>query len=194
MPTDVAILDGPRGGICKVLQADPLQRSALLGLAAIAFHRGDAALALTYYRRLLERDPGDPMARAGMLSMTPGSDISRQVSELKLLLAQYPETATLHFELGNLYAAQKNWSEAQHSYAAAFAFERKSADGAGVLAPDYAFNLAVSLEHLSRNREALQYYKEALDLAGHQLPVAFDRTLAMERIAMLELLPESSTP
>lgn len=178
----------------QVLQSDPLQRNALLGLAAIAYHRGDTEVALTYYRRLLERDPGDPMARAGMLAMTPVSDISRPVSELKLLLAQYPETAALHFGLGNLYAAQKNWPEAQHSYAAAFAYERKSAGGAGILAPDYAFNLAVSLEHLGRNREALQHYKEALDLAGHQLPVAFDRTLAMERIAMLELLRESSAP
>ncbi|MFH1216380.1 MAG: tetratricopeptide repeat protein [Pseudomonadota bacterium] len=177
-----------------VLQSDPMQRSTLLGLAAIAYHRGDTELALVYYRRLLERDPGDPLALSGILSITPVSDISRHISELKLLLAQYPETAALHFGLGNLYAARKNWSEAHHSYAAALAFERKSVDGKSILAADYAFNLAVSLEHLGRNHDALQHYKEALELAGSQLPVAFDRMIATERIAILELQPESSAP
>jgi len=178
----------------KVLQADPLHRTALLGLAAIAIQRGEFEVAFNYYRRLLERDPGDPMARAGMLSVVPATDFSRQASELKLLLAKHPETAALHFALGNLYAAQKNWPEAQQAYSAAFALERKSAGGAGVLAPDYAFNLAVSLEHLGRSREAISYYKEALALAGPQLPVAFERGLALERIAMLNLLQEPAAP
>ncbi|MGV3590440.1 MAG: tetratricopeptide repeat protein, partial [Gammaproteobacteria bacterium] len=50
--------------------------------------------------------------------------------------------------LGNHYAAQGRWSEAQGAYYNALLTARRSAGGP--VHPDYAFNLAVSLEQLNQ--------------------------------------------
>ncbi|TBV83335.1 MAG: tetratricopeptide repeat protein [Desulfobulbaceae bacterium] len=174
----------------QILQLNPGQRQALLGIAATYYRRGEIGLAATYYRRLLDRDPGDPMALAGMLLTAPVGDISRSLSELRLLLLRHPDNAALHFGLGNLLAAQHDWPAARLAYTKALALAL-----AGALRPpaetdasaaDYAFNLAVSLEHLGLNYEAARHYRKALTLAGLELAVSFDRNLVNARIAILE--------
>ena len=63
----------------------------------------------------------------------------------------------LHFTLGNQLAQQGRWAEAQQEYFKAFAAEPDNAD--------FAYNLAVSLDHLRQPRLALEYYRRALALA-----------------------------
>lgn len=138
-----------------VLQQDAKNRDALLGMAAIAQQQGQDASAAQYYGRVLTLDPRDPAAHAGMSALTTGDAASTE-SRLKLLLAHRPDAAPLHFALGNLYAGQSRWGEAQQSY-----FNAASRD------PDssqYAFNLAVSLDHLGQGKLAAQYYQRALQL------------------------------
>jgi tetratricopeptide (TPR) repeat protein len=80
--------------------------------------------------------------------------------------------------LGNLYADQKRWSEAQAAYFEAY---RGAPDNA-----DYAYNLAVSLDQLRQHPAALSYYERALATGGvHR----FDRAQAEERIRQLRALP-----
>ena len=152
----------------QVLQADPKNRGALLGLAAIAIQGRETSLARDLYLRLLDQDPGDPLARAGMLAIAPGGELVQQESELKLLLKQYPRSAPLLFSLGNIYAAGQRWSEAQQVYFEALRQAKNDAQDSGAVHPDYLFNMAVSLEHLGQMKPAVRYYQEALQLAAGQ--------------------------
>ncbi|RKZ34485.1 MAG: tetratricopeptide repeat protein, partial [Gammaproteobacteria bacterium] len=81
-------------------------------------------------------------------------------SRLKLLLADEPEAGHLHFGLGNLYARQGRWPQAQDAYFNAYTTQPQNAD--------YAFNLAVSLDHLAQRDAAMSYYQRALDLGDRQ--------------------------
>ncbi|RME33349.1 MAG: hypothetical protein D6786_07970 [Gammaproteobacteria bacterium] len=161
----------------QVLESRPGQRDALLGLAAIALREGDLERAHDYYRQVLSRDPKDPVASAGLFAIEGGVD-GGSVTEarLKMLLEETPRAAHLHFSLGTLYARERRWPEAQEAFFNAF-----SADPTN---PDYAYNLAVSLDRLHQYQTALQYYGKALELAASR-PAAFDPTAARARIATL---------
>lgn len=140
----------------KVLRREPNSRDALLGMAAIAVNRKQATQASSYYLRLLELDPADPDAVAGLTSMQQG-DTDQSESRLKKILTQNPNAGALLFVLGNLYASQSRWSEAQQTYFRAYGSAPDNAD--------YAFNLAVSLDRLNQSKLALEYYQRAIALA-----------------------------
>ena len=140
----------------RVLRDEANNRDALLGLAAIALNRGQGAQAGAFYTRLLELDPGDAEAATGLAGIER-SDISQTESRLKKVLSDHPQTGSAQFALGNLYAQQGRWPEAQQAYFRAV--------GAVPASADYAFNLAVSLDKLSQPRLALEYYTRALQLA-----------------------------
>lgn len=140
----------------RVLQQEPNNRDALLGIAAIAVNRGQNAQAGSFYNRLLELDPNDVEASAGIASLQR-SDPAQAESRLKKILAQNPNTGSALFALGNVYAQQSRWAEAQQFYFRAF--------GATPGDADYAYNLAVSLDKLNQGRLALDYYQRSLQLA-----------------------------
>ena len=165
----------------RILQAEPDHRGALLGLAALAVRAQDAPLARDLYLRMLTRNPADPLAKAGLLSIMTKDDPARLESELKLLLEVHPDLAPLFFLLGNVYAGNRRWNEAQQAYFQAVQAAGKS----GAPAPDYPFNLAVSLEHLGRPALAARYYRESLVLAGNR-QAGFDREAVRRQLEMLE--------
>lgn len=162
----------------RALADEPGNRDALLGLAAVETRarRHDAAGAL--YRRLLLADPRDPHAHAGLLSLRApqaGGPLAAE-SRLKGLLAAGSEEGVLHFALGNQYARQGRWAEAQRAYARAAAL--------GPETPDYLYNLAVSHEHLRQGETALRLYRRALVL-GLQRAASFDPAAAQARVEAL---------
>ena len=59
--------------------------------------------------------------------------------------------------------------------------------------PDYAYNLAVALEHIGQPKVALDYYRRALQLATAKGRANFSLTSAEERIGKLEK-PSASLP
>ena len=162
-------------GYREILAREPDNRDARLGLAALAETNGDLDAARAYYRDVLRRDPRDAVAFSALaeLETARGSDSE---SELKLRLREQPRSAQLHFALGNLYAAQLRWPLAQQAY---FEAHRLASDH-----PEYAFNLAVSLEHIGQPQLALNYYRRALVLAEAGGGV-FDLLTTRQRIAML---------
>ncbi len=160
----------------RALQADPASRDALLGLAATELKRGNAAGAQGLYQRALELDPRDPLANSALLALRPQVDPAQAESRLKILIGQHPDSAMLHFSLGNVYAGRSRWAEAQQAYFRAFSLDAGNAD--------YAFNLAVSLDHLSQRRLAADYYGKALALAGGG--AGFDQAQAERRLRELE--------
>ena len=155
-----------------VVRHEPGNRDALLGLAAVATRAGGWDEAAGHYARILAFHPADSVAQAALIAVG-GQDSARGESRLKALLWREPEAAHLHFDLGNVYAAQSRWPEARQSFFSAYRFDRENAD--------YAYNLAVSLDHLSRRERALHFYHEALALARSR-PSSFDATAVRARI------------
>ena len=158
------------------LQRDPLNRDALLGMAAIDMRSRNFDLAESRYLRLLELDPRDAHAQAGLIALRGQTDPVQSESRLKTLIAQQPDAAHLHFALGNQYAVQSRWPEAQAAYFKAFTLDSES--------PDFAFNLAVSLDQLRQTRLALDYYRRAISLANTRAG-SFDRSQVAARITEL---------
>ncbi len=171
-------LDDARRGYEQVLRTDPWNTDALLGLAAIAARQGQTERAQELYLRVLEADPGDVTAQAALVSLRSHGDTGQSESRLKTLLARQPDASALHFALGNLYARQGRWSEAQQAYFQAYALEPDNGD--------YLFNVAVSLDHLRQSKLAAQYYRMALSAAETRRS-AFNADAAGRRI--LELQP-----
>lgn len=164
----------------QVVQRDPNNTDALLALAAIAQRQGRPTDAEALRQRAWIANPSDPAAQAAALSGSAAeADPQSTESRLKSLLSAQPESAALNFALGNLYARQNRWPEAQQVY-----FNAVAADGDN---PDYLFNLAVSLDHLRQPRLAGQHYRMALEAAARR-PAAFDRARVEKRLS--ELMPE----
>jgi tetratricopeptide (TPR) repeat protein len=160
----------------QVWQADPRNLDALLGLAAIAARNGESTLALRYYQSALELDPRNAYAQAGLLSIVGGADPLATESQIKLLIAREP-SALLYFALGTLYADQGQWPSAQQAYFQAYQLQPDN--------PDYAFNLAVGLEHMGQVKAALDYYRKALDLSFRRGRANFDQNLVIQRVGQL---------
>ena len=155
-----------------VLGHEPRNRDALLGLAAVVARAGRWDEAAAYYARILAFDPADAAAQAALIAIDERDPV-RGESRLKALLSSEPRAAYLHFGLGNAYAAQSRWPEAQQAYLDAWRLDRGNAD--------YAYNLAVSLDHLSRPESALDLYREALALAEKR-PAGFEAAAVHARI------------
>ena len=170
-------LEGARNGYQQALREEPANRDALLGLAAVETRAQRYEIAADIYGRLLQADPRDPHAHAGLLALRgQAADPAAVESRLKTLLAADPEAGVLHFALGNHYVRQRRWADAQQSYFRAAASDPDN--------PDYAYNLAVSLEHLRQPGPALDYYRRALSLA-HGRNASFDPSAVRERAQQL---------
>jgi len=142
----------------QVLREDASNRDALLGLAAVEMRAQRYDLADSYYQRLLQADPRDAYAQAGMVALRGQQLDPVQVeSRVKSLITTDRNSNVLHFTLGNQYAQQGRWAEAQQAYFKAFATDPDN--------PDFAFNLAISLDQLHQQTLALEYYRKALVLA-----------------------------
>ena len=164
-----------------VLDSLPGNRDALLGLAAISQHKGDIRQAYTHYLEVLRLYPRDSVAEAALINFTDNEGNSRSESILKTFLQSEPDNSFLHYSLARLFAAQTRWPEAQVSFFDAHRMESSNAD--------YAFNLAVSLEHIGQRQSAINYYNVALDLVDNSAASfatsGFDRAVAISRINAL---------
>ena len=175
-------LDAAQRDYQQVLRSDAKNSDALLGLATIAARQGQAEQAQAFYQRALESDPNNATAQAGLINTRGQADPVHSESRLKTALASQPDSSALHFALGNLYARQLRWSEAQQAYFRAYSGEPDNAD--------FIFNLAVSLDHLRQNKLAAQYYRMALSAAAannNSQNISFDRNQVKNRV--LELQP-----
>lgn len=159
----------------QVLARDATNRDAHLGLAAVAVRNAQLDTAREHYRAVLQRNPKDLTAQAALTDLDQARPAASE-SQLKLLLTEQPQSAPLHFALANLYAEQQRWPYAQQAY---FEAQRLAPEQ-----PDYAFNLAVSLEHLGQPRLALEYYRRALQLAAAH-NAQFDPRTAQQRVEVL---------
>jgi tetratricopeptide (TPR) repeat protein len=170
-------LAGARTEYQHALREEPTNRDALLGIAALDVRAGRFEHAEAGYLRLLQADPRDSHALAALIALRAGrTDPVAAESRVKSVLADNPGSHVLNFTLGNQLAQQGRWAEAQQEYFKAFAAEPDNAD--------FAYNLAVSLEHLRQPKLALEYYRRALALAKMR-GASFALAAAESRVAQL---------
>ena len=75
------------------------------------------------------------------------------------------------------WARQSAWPAAQAAYFQAYNLQPDN--------PDYAYNLAIGLEHLEQPKLALTYYRKALDLSFKKGHANFDQNRVIERVGQL---------
>ena len=161
----------------RAQKSDPRNTDAMHGLAAIAVRQGRLDQADLLYRRIVEADPQDTVAMSALINNRSQIDPGIAESRLKSLSAAQPELAAPQFALGNLYARNGRWNEAQQAYFRAYGAEQDN--------PDILYNLAVSLEHLRQNKLAAQYYSLAI-AAAQSRPAGFDLVQAAARLQSLQ--------
>ncbi len=150
---------------------------ALLGSAVIAAYQNQTDQALQFYTRVLELDATNSLAQAGLIGIIGKSDVSLAETRLKELIANKP-AAHFYFALGNLYATQGQWEQAQAAYFEAHHLQPLHAD--------YSYNLAVALDQMRLPGPALQYYLKAQSLSETKSNILFDRAKLNRRIAELK--------
>ena len=168
---------GAQSLYAKLVLAEPMNVDAQLGLATAAARNGDKSLATQSYRQVLVLDPRNGLALMGLVALNEGAQSATLEVELKTLIGRNPEAAPLHFALGNSYANERRWTEAQQAYFEAFRIDPAN--------PDYLFNLAVSLDQLRQARLALDYYRKAEAIAMAGGGGQFDRGTIAKRIREL---------
>ena len=166
----------------KTLEQYPENRDALLGLGAIASNSGDYQSAYNMYARVLRSNPRDRFARAALINLQDRAYLANSESEITTMLHDSPDQHFLHFTLGNIYASSNRWAQAQQSFFDAYRLNSSN--------PDYALNLAISLDHIGQYQAALDYYNVALELANTST-AGFNSTAIEKRVAELNTLPGS---
>jgi Tfp pilus assembly protein PilF len=159
----------------QVLALDPGNRNALLARAAINVQNGNSSAAIEDYQTLLLANPKDSLAMASLVAVANYSPLETE-SQLKLMIRDEPSSPHLNFALANVYGAQNRWQEAQGYYFRAL--QNNPGD------PNYAYNLAVSLEHISQPSSAMTYYRRALDNFDNGL-ATFSRDVVDQRLELL---------
>lgn len=160
----------------KALLDRPGQPDALLILASLARYRGQQLRAREYFLQVQQAQPDELRALAGLLA-DPGLPVAVREARLKAALSEHPQSAVLHFEVGNHFAREQRWVEAQRAYFQAVALDAED--------PDALFNLAVSLEHLNQGRLAREYYEKSR-LTVQTRPAAVDQNVLVKALARLE--------
>ena len=174
-------LDAARQIYGDALRSDPKNIQALLGSAAVAMQQNNSDEASRLYFRVLDLEPRNAYAQAGIVALMGRADPAAAEAKLKQLIAREP-LASLHFTLGNLYGDQSRWAEAQQAYFQAHHLEPGN--------PDYAYNLAVGLEHVGQGKLAVGYYRRAVELAQARGRAGFNLNQAQDRIRQLAAQPE----
>ena len=170
-------LPAARRGYTTAIAAEPASVDAHLGLATVEARVGNVSAAASHYRRVLDLDPRNATALAGLASMADLSQPESVEEQLRADLARYPQSAALHFALGNLYASRGRWEEAQSAFFESLRLQPSSADT--------LYNLAVAMDHMKQARLASEYYARALDAAKMQA-AQFDPASVARRISELK--------
>jgi Tfp pilus assembly protein PilF len=169
-------LTAARRSYQAAVATDPNNIDAQLGLATVEARLGNRSAASVNYRKALEIDPRNASAIAGLASLAGFSRSEPLEAQMRDDLSRNPQSSALHFALGNLYASQSRWREAQGEF-----FEAHRLDSGNA---DVVFNLAVSLDHLGQAGLAALYYARALEASRGQA-TQFDPATVSRRLSEL---------
>jgi uncharacterized protein HemY len=112
-----------------------------------------------------------------LININATGDANKTTSQLKHWLQTNSGDASLQFVLGNRYAQAEQWSKAQEAYFNAYEISPDN--------PDYAYNLAISLDQLNQPALAIRYYRVAQQNALNR-KAEFDNQRLQQRIEQLQ--------
>jgi tetratricopeptide (TPR) repeat protein len=141
----------------KALATNPGERDAFLGLAYIAQRKGNNDEARELFLQVLRIDPANSGANSGLLAIAAEGDLPQAASRAREMAERAPDSAVVMGTLGGILAKEGRIAEAQQAYFRAVTLEPDNAF--------HAFNLAVALDRLHKNSQALSFYQRALALA-----------------------------
>lgn len=161
----------------QILEKQPQQRDALLGMLAVSQINGSSAdIIRSYAERLHQYYPADREVRLAINAIMPSSASDRLDETTLKLSQQQGDTAEASYQLGLVYAEQQRWTEAQAAFFEAVQRAPKQAD--------YRLNLAISYDHLGKGQLALEHYQAALSTANQSYSI--DQAAIEQRIAYLQ--------
>lgn len=169
-------LDSAESLYRNAFQDDPENRDIHLGLAAIAITKDDKESAYGHYLKLLNANSDDAFALSSLISLSKNSEPVKDESMIKTLIHKEGKVPYLYFALGNIYAKQDRWVDAQQAFFDAYSLDSKN--------PDYVLNLAISLDKMGQYSTALDFYNVAIELAKHSA-TKFNWSSVNERIQVL---------
>lgn len=144
-----------------VLQQEPNNQTALLGLAQARIAMGDLKGAIAPLEKLttLEPDQAKYLLALGQVYAAQ-KNYDAAIASLEKLTASYPDSAEYHLELGQVYAEQKNYDEAIAAYDRAIGIDQK--DFRPVLSK------AITLQQQGKIEQAKPLFEQAATLAPPQ--------------------------
>ena len=114
-----------------------------------------------------------------LIALSNSADPLKDESAIKLLIQRDDDIPHLYFILGNLYAKQERWADAQQAFFDAYRLDTTNSD--------YVLNLAVSLDQMGQYSSALDYYKSAIELSVDS-STNFNTAIVNKRITALSKL------
>ncbi len=141
-----------------VLDANPLERDALLGMAYISHTKGRREEAQAYYAKVLRLEPHNAVANAGMLALGSGVNGVGNAERAKELAARQPDSAALQALAASALVQDGLLAEAALAFSRAQELEPTN--------PWHSYNLAVALDKLGNSAQALEQYQKALNNQG----------------------------
>ena len=157
-----ALLEGRLDDATRVygvaLDANPLERDALLGMAYISHTKGRREEAQAYYAKVLRLEPHNAVANAGMLALGSGVNGVGNAERAKELAARQPDSAALQALAASALVQDGLLAEAALAFSRAQELEPTN--------PWHSYNLAVALDKLGNSAQALEQYQKALNNQG----------------------------
>lgn len=165
----------------EALLTNPEERDALLGQAYIAQRQGRDDDARALYGQVLRQEPGNPVARAGLLGLSGRDDAQTTASRLREVAEQNPDSAAAQSALGHALVREDRLADARQAFLRATVLEPAVAQ--------HAFNLAVALDRLHDYANARHYYDRALSLsaqAGGERASGVPHAVVQSRLEQLQ--------
>ena len=128
--------------------------------------------------KVLELDPRNALAQAGLIGMLGRADPQAAETRVKQLITRDPVPRICISRLATLMSIRARWPDAQQAFFQAHHLQPDN--------PDYAYNLAVALEHIGQPKSALDFYRRAVQLAAAKGRANFSPAAAQERVTKLE--------
>src|SRR6266403_162904 len=147
----------------KALQIDPAYAEAYNHMGSALMKKGQAGEAIAHYQKAVQLNTSyaDAYNNLGVAFLRSGQ-VDQAIADYKKAVAINPESAEMQYNLGNALAHQGNWADAIACYQAAVSTERDSVKAAKI-----RNNLAAALEKLGKSDEALEQFRQAVQINGN---------------------------
>ncbi|WP_321326519.1 tetratricopeptide repeat protein [Thiomicrorhabdus sp.] len=161
----------------KVIEKQPNNINALLGLGGVSVANGNFYKAINLYQKVLDNDPNNLYAFESIANLSGRVSLNNEwSSELASMLEKHPKSAVLQYAQGNVFAEKNDWLKAQKNYFNALVLDSTN--------PDYMLNLAISFDHLGEYKLADKYYTQALGYSEFK-QVSFDKKQVKDRLVSI---------